>query len=119
MGHRVASRELAHACQPSNPSGARGGAKPDLSWPASMAPPAAEQRDDALADRCLDAALALSAAAARADFHGPDPFDGLWWHWPRPLVGGRRRRQAIAQLHARSPFDLRRLYRRRHPRTAK
>ena len=84
---------------------------------ASMAPPAAEH--DALADRCLDAALALSESAARAGFRGPDPFDGLWWSWPRALAGGRRRRQAIAQLHARAPFDVRRLYRRRHPRTAK
>ena len=65
-------------------------------------------------DRCLDAALALSESAARAGFRGPDPFDGLWWRWPRALVGGRRRRQAIVQLHARSPVDLRRLYRRRH-----
>ena len=84
---------------------------------APMALPAAEH--DALAERCLDTALALSESAARAGFRGPDPFDGLWWHWPRALVGGRRRRQAIAQLHARSPFDVRRLYRRRHPRTAK
>ena len=74
---------------------------------------------DVLANRCLDAALALSEAAARSDFRGPDPFDGLWWHWPRALVGGRRRRQALAQLHARSPVDVRRLYRRRHPLTAK
>jgi hypothetical protein len=36
------------------------------------------------------------------------------------LRGGPRRRQAIVQLHARAPFDLRRLYRRReHPRIAK
>ena len=83
---------------------------------ASMSAPAVEH---GLADRCLGAALALSESAARAGFYGSDPFDGLWWHWPRALVGGRRRRQAIAQLHARSPFDLRRLYRRRHPRTAK
>jgi hypothetical protein len=76
-------------------------------------------RHDVLADRCLAAALALSEAAARADFRGPDPFDGLWWRWPRALVGGRRRRQAVAQLHARSPIDVRRLYRRRHPQTAK
>lgn len=67
----------------------------------------------------MGAALALTESAARTDFHGPDPFDGLWWHWPRALVGGRRRRQAVAQLHARSPVDVRRLYRRRHPRTAK
>lgn len=74
---------------------------------------------DALASRCIAAALALSDAAARADFRGPDPFDGLWWHWPRPLVGGRRRRQAIAQAHARAPVDVRRLYRRRHPAISK
>ena len=82
-----------------------------------MPPPA--PLDDALARRCVDAALTLSASAARTDFRGPDPFDGLWWRWPRALVGGRRRRQAVAQLHARAPFDVRRLYRRRHPRTAK
>jgi hypothetical protein len=84
---------------------------------AFMAPSAAVE--DALARRCVDAALALSESAARCDFRGPDPFDGLWWHWPRALVGGRRRRQAVAQAHARSPFDVRRLYRRRHPQTAK
>jgi hypothetical protein len=82
-----------------------------------MPPPAA--LDDALARRCVDAALALSESAARTDFHGPDPFDGLWWGWPRALVGGPRRRQAVAQLHARAPLDIRRLYRRRHPVTAK
>jgi hypothetical protein len=60
-------------------------------------------------------AIALAEASARADFRGPDPYDGLWWRWPRLLVGGRRRRQAIMQLHARSPVDLRRLYRGRHP----
>ena len=74
---------------------------------------------DALSSRCLAAALALSESAAGTDFRGPDPFDGLWWHWPRAMVGGRRRRQAVAQVHARSPFDVRRLYRRRHPLTAK
>jgi hypothetical protein len=30
-------------------------------------------------------------------------------------TAGRRRRQAIMQVHARSPFDVRRLYRRSHP----
>lgn len=70
---------------------------------------------DALASRCLDAALALTESAACSDFRGPDPFDGLWWRWPGVLVGGRRRRQAVMQLHARSPVDIRRLYRRRHP----
>jgi hypothetical protein len=58
---------------------------------------------DALASRCLDAALALTESAARRDFRGPDPFDGLYWRWPGVLVGGRRHRQAVMQLHARSP----------------
>jgi hypothetical protein len=70
---------------------------------------------EALASRCIDAALALTESAARSDFRGPDPFDALWWRWPEVLVGGRRRRQALIQLHARSPVDVRRLYRRRHP----
>ena len=100
MAHRVASRRLApprvSAIERTRPTGQRR-TRPIMA--ASMAPPAAEH--DALADRCLDAALALSESAARAGFRGPDPFDGLWWHWPRALVGGRRRRQAIAQLHAR------------------
>lgn len=58
-------------------------------------------------------------SASRADFRGPDPFDALVWQWPAALVGGRRRRQALIQLHARSPVDLRRLYRRQHPQIAK
>jgi hypothetical protein len=70
---------------------------------------------EALARRCVDAALALTESAARRDFRGPDPFDALWWRWPEVMVGGRRRRQALIQLHARSPVDVRRLYRRRHP----
>jgi hypothetical protein len=70
---------------------------------------------DALASRCLGAALALTESAARRDFRGPDPFDALWTRWPQVLVAGRRRRQALIQLHARSPVDVRRLYRRRHP----
>jgi hypothetical protein len=74
---------------------------------------------DAPASRCIAAALALSDTAARAGFQGSDPFDGLWTGWPRWLVGGRRRRQAIAQLHVRAPVDVRRLYRRRHPAIAK
>jgi hypothetical protein len=74
---------------------------------------------DDLASRCLDAALTLAESAARADFRGPDPFDALWTRWPRVLVAGRRRRQALIQLHSRAPVDLRRLYRRDHPRIAK
>jgi hypothetical protein len=74
---------------------------------------------DDLASRCIAAALALTEQAARSDFRGPDPFDALWFPWPSVLVGGRRRRQALIQLHSRAPFDLRRLYRRRHPQIAK
>ena len=74
---------------------------------------------DDLASRCIDASIALADVAERADFRGPDPFDALFWPWPAPLVGGRRRRQALIQLHARSPVDVRKLYRRRHPRIAK
>jgi hypothetical protein len=61
------------------------------------------------------AAAGLTRTAAARRWRGPDPYDGLWWSWPRPLVGGRRRRQVFMQLHARSPFDVRRLYRRSHP----
>jgi hypothetical protein len=58
--------------------------------------------------------------AAASSWRGPDPYDGLGHHWPAVFSGGRRRRQAIVQLHARSPVDLRRLYRRsEHPRIAK
>jgi hypothetical protein len=74
---------------------------------------------DDLASRCTAAALALTEQAARSDFRGPDPFDALWFPWPSVLVGGRRRRQALIQVHSRAPFDLRRLYRRRHPQIAK
>lgn len=61
----------------------------------------------------------ICANAERSRWHGPDIYDALWTPWPRPLTGGRRRRQAIIQLHARSPLDVRRLYRRRHPVLAK
>jgi hypothetical protein len=74
---------------------------------------------DDLATRCLEAAEALLGSAAHADFRGPDPFDALCFPWPSVLVGGRRRRQALIQLHARAPVDLRRLYRRRQPQIAK
>jgi hypothetical protein len=63
----------------------------------------------------VDAAVRLAESAAATGFRGPDPYDGLWHPWPRPLVGGRRRRQVLMQLHARSPVDIRRLYRRRNP----
>lgn len=60
------------------------------------------------------AAQRLIEMASHARWRGPDPYDGLFVGWPDLLVGGRRRRQAIIQLHARSPVDVRRLYRRRH-----
>jgi hypothetical protein len=65
-------------------------------------------------ERQIAGAIALAEVAAGANFRGPDPYDGLWWRWPHVLVGGRRRRQAFMQLHARSPIDVRLLYRRRH-----
>jgi hypothetical protein len=74
---------------------------------------------DDLASRCLRAAVALTESAGCLEFRGPDPFDALWWPWPRVLTEGRRRRQALIQLHARAPVDVRRLYRRRHPLIAK
>jgi hypothetical protein len=61
------------------------------------------------------AAADLAQSAADADFRGADPYDGLWWRWPRPVVAGPRRRQLVIQAHARSPIDVRRLYRRRDP----
>lgn len=59
-------------------------------------------------------ALGLTDRAASAGWRGSDPYDGLLWDWPAPLVAGRRRRQAIVQLHVRAPADVRRLYRRSH-----
>lgn len=57
----------------------------------------------------------LCESAEAAGWRGPDAYDGLWWPWPSVLTAGPRRRQAIIQIHARSPFDVRRLYRRSHP----
>ena len=68
-----------------------------------------------LSRRASASALRLLRAAGEAEFRGADPYDALWWpHWPRALVAGRRRRTALVQLHARSPVDIRRLYRRQH-----
>jgi hypothetical protein len=77
----------------------------------TMAPP--------VPGRLVDAAVTLAEQAASAHFRGPDPYDALWYSWPRALAAGPRRRQVLIQLHARAPLDIRRLYRRRHPRTAK
>ncbi|MDP9344982.1 MAG: hypothetical protein M3P44_04545 [Actinomycetota bacterium] len=67
----------------------------------------------------LDIAIELTEHAASTSWHGPDPYDGLWPRWPRWVVGGRRRRQLVVQAHARAPLDIRKVYRRRHPRIAK
>jgi hypothetical protein len=75
--------------------------------------------DAQLAGEAARGAAALLRQAASQDWRGPDPYDGLYFPWPRCLVGGRRRRQAIVQAHARAPIDIRRLYRRAHPRIAK
>ena len=72
-----------------------------------------------LRERALSAARVISDHAEAMDWRGPDPYDGLWVSWPKALRGGRRRRQAIIQLHARSPVDVRRVYRRSHPRLSK
>jgi hypothetical protein len=66
-------------------------------------------------ERLTAAAAELLEHAAAMGWRGPDAYDGLWWHWPAPLVGGRLRRQVLMQIHARSPVDVRKLYRRTHP----
>jgi hypothetical protein len=75
--------------------------------------------DPRLAAEAGRAAHGLLAKAASQDWRGPDPYDGLYFRWPAWLTGGRRRRQAIVQAHVRAPFDIRRPYRRTHPRIAK
>ena len=71
-----------------------------------------------LATEAASASAVLLAQAVRQDWRGPDPYDGLFFPWPAWMTGGRRRRQAIIQAHARAPFDIR-FYRRVHPRIAK
>lgn len=73
-----------------------------------------------LSKAAADGARDLLEAAAAASWRGPDPYDGLLHPWPALMRAGPRRRQLIVQLHARAPFDVRRLYRRREqPRIAK
>src|SRR3954463_4429987 len=71
-------------------------------------------------------AAELLDSAAASGWRGADPFDGLWGGWakpppprgrrrPKPLAAGRRRRQAVMQVHVRTPVDIRRLYRRERP----
>ena len=71
------------------------------------------------ASRAADAAAALCARAAAAGWSGPDIYDALAARWPGFLVGGKRRRQALIQLHARLPVDIRPLSRRTHRPIAK
>jgi hypothetical protein len=76
--------------------------------------------DSELSARLVEVGRSLLSTAANSGWRGPDPYDGLLQPWPALLRGGPRRRQLIVQLHARSPVDVRRLYRRReHPRIAK
>jgi hypothetical protein len=94
---------------------AHGDGTPSVTVAAPTAPLA-----PALAEHpALTAAGHLLDTAAASGWAGPDPYDALWTKWPTPLVGGRRRRQAVLQLHARSPVDVRRFYRREHPRITK
>jgi len=65
--------------------------------------------------RLTQAAAGLTARAAASEWRGPDPYDALSWRWPSVIVAGARRRQALTQLHARAPIDIRSLYRRSHP----
>jgi hypothetical protein len=68
----------------------------------------------------IAAADALLTSAGAAGWRGPDPYDALWQgSWPRWIASRPRGRQVLLQLHARSPVDLRRVYRREHPRIAK
>jgi hypothetical protein len=67
-----------------------------------------------LVQQLRGAARRIVEMGASMRWRDADPYDGLFAPWPSPLVGGPRRRQAIIQMHARSPVDLRRLYRRRH-----
>jgi hypothetical protein len=72
-----------------------------------------------LTGRAAAAAERIADRAARLGWAGHDPYDGLWWAWPRLMVGGPRRRQAVVQLHARIPLNVRRLRRSEPPRIAK
>jgi O-antigen ligase len=76
--------------------------------PAAAAVPA--PRPHPLLPALLAGGGELVRNAAAMSWRGPDPYDGLLASWPAPLRGGRRRRQAIVQAHARAPLDLRRLY---------
>lgn len=67
----------------------------------------------------LEVASQMASVGAAAGWQGADPYDGLWWSWPSALTAGKRRRQALIQLHARAPIDVRRVYRRPYSRVSK
>jgi hypothetical protein len=74
--------------------------------------------DDTLPTRLYQCAATLIANAQAAQWQGPDPYDGLYWKWPAAMTATPLRRQVVAQLHARSPVDIR-LGRRSMPQLAK
>lgn len=74
---------------------------------------------DELAARLWLCGAELVRRARDAQWRGPDPYDGLYWKWPKPLIATRRGRQAVIQLHARAPVDIRALRRGPRPRIAK
>jgi N-acetylglucosaminyldiphosphoundecaprenol N-acetyl-beta-D-mannosaminyltransferase len=61
----------------------------------------------------------IEKRAERLGWISSDPYDALGRHWPTVLVGGRRRRQLLTQLHVRSPVDIRRTRREAPPLIAK
>ncbi len=68
------------------------------------------------ASELAQAATGLIAQARSEGWSGPDPYDALWGrHWRAAIAGGRRRRQAWIQLHARAPVNIRPVHRRRDP----
>lgn len=70
-------------------------------------------------DSLIRVAAEMTNAGACAGWRGADPYDGLWWGWPSALTSTKRRRQAVIQLHARAPIDIRRAYRRPYSRISK
>ena len=72
-----------------------------------------------VSEHAADRAAALCASAAASQWSGPDIYDALAARWPAFLVAGKRRRQALIQVHARFPVDIRPLSRRSHRPLAK
>ena len=116
-GPAGAPEPLLRCCQPSGGSGLPGAAEPDVSWPAhaAPAPPCMTlSRAGASTPRSCSASrrrAPTSAAPTRSTACG-----GIGRR--RSSVGAGAGRRSC-RLHARSPVDVRRLYRRRHPVIAK